>query len=149
MQENRQLKIHGAVLPPKKRAKDVQKSRKAAQSDIPPADSEILDISTDESLTSDGAFDKNNHQRVVSTANKFSVMNEIFIKPNAFLVARPDQMTLHRRPDRYTSSSSKRAAIVAELYDELAEDLHTLLEKNVAFRKTVRDLFAEINVQTF
>lgn len=137
------MKIHGdSVLPSKNAAKGGQKSRKAAHSNhIPPADSEILDVSDDESPISDSGLDENNHKRVVSAASKFSVMNELFVKPNVFLVSRPSRKALHEMPDRYTSFESKRAAVVAELYHELPEDHHTLLENNIGFKKAVSGLF--------
>lgn len=115
--------------------------RKEVHGNIPRADSEILDISASESLISDSGLDENNRKRVVSAANKFSVMNELFLKPNVFLVARPSRKSLPQMPDRYTSSATKRAAVVAELYNELPEDHHILLETNIAFKKTVCGFF--------
>ena len=99
-----------------------------------------ISASSEKSLIPDSGLDMNSHRLTTSAASKFSVMNELFIQPNVFLMARPKYTILHRRPERYATSDSNQIAVVAELYDELMEDLHPLLESNVEFRKMVCDL---------
>ena len=134
--ENKRLKIQGAsTQPTKKVAKGNNLNAHPSTSEIP-----SISASSEKSLIPDSGLDTNSHRLTTSAASKFSVMNELFIQPNVFLMARPKHTTLHRRPERYATSDSNQIAVVAELYDELIEDLHALLESNVEFRKTVCDL---------
>lgn len=97
---------------------------------------EILDQEDSLNSEDDIGMEKNTHKRIVTFGSKFSVMNELFIQPNAFLVARPSRAS-SLVPTRYSSTESKRAGIVAELYEEVPEDCHILLETDLAFRQTV------------
>ena len=85
---------------------------------------------------SGAGLDENTRKRVVTFGSKFFVMNELFIERRSFMVARPENIS-SQMPARYGSLKLRRAAVVAELYEEVSKDCHILLEQNVAFRQTV------------
>jgi len=77
------------------------------------------------------------HQRKIeSLGKKFGVMNELFVPPTAFLVAKPMFDPLDE--SRYTSPAGTLNGVVAELYDEIPVSLHNLMEEHSYFREMVR-----------
>lgn len=112
---------------------------------------EILEEEDESSnIEDDVGLDKNTHKRVTTFGSKFSVMNELFIQPGVFLVERPSRVS-SLVPTRYNSAASKRAGIIAELYEEVSEDCHILLETNLDFRQTVSlhsNTFFEMGILT-
>lgn len=89
-------------------------------------------------MNSDGADpDKNTCKRITTFGSKFSVMNEIFIQPSVFSVPKPPSHGSSLEPTRYASVASRKAGVVAEIYEEIPDDCRTLLETNLAFQKRV------------
>lgn len=74
-------------------------------------------------------------QRISLHARKFCVMNEIFVPEAAFLTPNPDFDPLDQA--RYTSEDFMRKGVIAELFEEVPENLHEKMEFTGAFRDTV------------
>lgn len=76
-------------------------------------------------------------RRIGVYARRFGVMNEVVVSRHVFLQPRP--RGIHSDdPDRWKSEESARQGLIAELYEELPDDMHTMLQKNPSFRDTVR-----------
>lgn len=141
-EENRRLKIQlGTALnaPPKKKSvANDKKSKEPMHVKDSELESEPEILSEQEDLMdSDGMnLDNNTRKRTVAFGSKFSVMNELFIQRSVFLVAKPSRAS-SMAPTRYSSVASKKAGVVAELYEEIPNDCHILLETNLAFQKKV------------
>jgi len=75
-------------------------------------------------------------QRIGVYARRFGVMNEVVVSRTAFLQPRP--RGIHSDdPDRWKSEESACQGLIAELYEELPDDMHTMLQKNPSFHDTV------------
>jgi len=69
---------------------------------------------------------------------KFGVLNELFVPGAAFLVAKP--MFDLQDKSRYKTPTGILDGIIAELYDQIPENLHKLMEDHSYFRDTVSNL---------
>ena len=74
----------------------------------------------------------NDDQRTSLHAQKFCVMNEIFVSEAAFLTEDPnfDPMDL----DRYISEDSIRKGVISELFEEVPKNLHDNMRESATFR---------------
>jgi len=75
-------------------------------------------------------------RRIGVYARRFGVMNEVVVSRDAFLQTRPRGINSDD-PGRWKSEESACQGLVAELYEELPEDMHIMLQKNPSFRDTV------------
>jgi hypothetical protein len=109
-----------------KQAKSQAKSAKATASSSAP--------SAGQGGTSD-AIDRGVAQIGVY-ARKFGVMNEVVVSRGAFLLPQPRGINSDD-PDHWKSEELALQGLVAELYEELPEDMHGMLLKDPKFRDTV------------
>jgi hypothetical protein len=75
-------------------------------------------------------------QRIGVYARRFGVMNEVVVSRDAFLQPRPRGI-YSDDPNHWKSEESVRQGLIAELYEELPDDMHAMLQKNPSFRDTV------------
>ena len=75
-------------------------------------------------------------ERISLHARKFSVMNEPFISNDAFLKARPIDVRSDN-PRRWDTPESALRGLIAELYEEVPRELHSMIEKHTRFRDLV------------
>ena len=68
---------------------------------------------------------------------KFAVMNELYVPRGAFMVVRPADV-YSDDPHRWDSQTSAMRGVVAELYEEIPEDLHDMLAHHSSFRNKVQ-----------
>jgi hypothetical protein len=66
-------------------------------------------------------------------------MNEIFVPKDVFLQPRP-QGIYPDDLDRWDDDEKAKICLIAELYDEIPESLHGMLEKTSSFREKVQSL---------
>jgi len=76
-----------------------------------------------------------NDERIALHGRKFGVMNEIFVVEAAFLVA--DSGFSPMDNTRYTSQALILQGVIAELFEEVPEDLHGLMKEHTHFRDLV------------
>lgn len=78
-----------------------------------------------------------NDSLIALHARRFGVMNEIFVSKDMFLQARPLNI-YSDDPDRWDNDENMKQCIIAELYEEIPQSLHDMLEKTTTFRDTVQ-----------
>ena len=83
----------------------------------------------------DKAVKGKDDDRIALHARKFCVMNEVFVPEAAFLTKDPNFDPLDS--ERYKTPDSIRNGIIAELFEEVLEDLHKLLQESGSFRDLV------------
>ncbi|KAH9476949.1 hypothetical protein JR316_0010865 [Psilocybe cubensis] len=76
----------------------------------------------------------NKDKRIAQLGRRFGIMNEPFVPPAAFLVARPSTFSTDAK--RYESEMSQLNGVIAELFEEIPKDLHGDLKGSPDFRKT-------------
>jgi hypothetical protein len=64
-------------------------------------------------------------------------MNEMFLAKDVFLQSRPHNI-YSDDPDRWDDDEKTKECIIAELYEEIPEILHEMLEKTASFRDKVQ-----------
>ena len=70
--------------------------------------------------------------RIALHARKFCVLNEIFVPEAAFLTRDPNFDPMD--PEHYKTADSIRNGIIAELFEEVPDDLHELMQESRSFR---------------
>lgn len=76
-----------------------------------------------------------NDERIALHGRKFGVMNELFVAEAAFLVAESGFNPMDNT--RYTSPALILQGVIAELFEEVPEDLHGLMKEHTHFRDLV------------
>lgn len=76
-----------------------------------------------------------NDERIALHGRKFGVMNELFVAEAAFLVAESGLNPMDNI--RYTSPALILQGVIAELFEEVPEDLHGLMKEHTHFRDLV------------
>ena len=79
----------------------------------------------------------NNDALISLHARRFGVMNEIFVSKDVFLQPRPPNVYSDDL-DRWDNDENSKRCVIAELYEEIPESLHDMLEKTTIFRDTVQ-----------
>ncbi|KDR65151.1 hypothetical protein GALMADRAFT_260311 [Galerina marginata CBS 339.88] len=72
--------------------------------------------------------------RIALHGRKFGIMNEPFVPDAAFLAPQPDCTSVD--PARYSTPETALEGVIAELYEEIPEDLHEKLLNLTRFRDT-------------
>lgn len=128
--ELRGLKIKYAELEQKykvakkkssKESKDDKGKDKGKTKDAKPANSKISE----------------NDEVIALYGRRFGVMNEIWVTKSAFLKPRPPDVRSDAL-DRWETKESAFKGLIAELYEEIPETLHPMLEKTAHFRDRFR-----------
>jgi hypothetical protein len=70
-------------------------------------------------------------------ARRFGVMNEMFVSKDVFLQPRPQNINSDD-PNRWEDDEKTKECVIAELYEEIPNSLHKMLEKTSSFRDTVQ-----------
>jgi hypothetical protein len=70
-------------------------------------------------------------------ARRFGVMNEMFVSKDLFLQPRPQNINSDD-PNRWEDDEKTKECVIAELYEEIPNSLHKMLEKTSSFRDTVQ-----------
>jgi hypothetical protein len=79
----------------------------------------------------------NDNEALISLhAHCFGVMNEIFVPKDVFLQSRPLNVSSDDL-DWWDNDENAKRCIIAELYEEIPNSLHDMLEKTATFRDTV------------
>lgn len=84
-------------------------------------------------------------ERIAVHARRFGVMNEMMVPKIVFLRARPIGI---RSDDsnRWNSELLALNGFVAEMYEEIPEDLHEMMAKHTSFRSTVRLIYSSMPI---
>lgn len=64
-------------------------------------------------------------------------MNEMFVSKDVFLQPRPQNINSDD-PNRWEDDEKTKECVIAELYEEIPNSLHKMLEKTSSFRDTVQ-----------
>lgn len=78
-----------------------------------------------------------NDSLIALHARRFGVMNEMFLSKDVFLQPRP-QDVYSDDSDRWDNDENAKRCIIAEIYEEIPESLHDMLEKTTTFRDMVQ-----------
>ena len=73
-----------------------------------------------------------NDSLIALHARRFGVMNEMFLSKDVFLQPRP-QDVYSDDSDRWDNDENAKRCIIAEIYEEIPESLHDMLEKTTTF----------------
>jgi len=75
-------------------------------------------------------------------AKRFGVMNEMFVLPGAMAVKRP--LTDSTDPDQYKSDLAALEGVIAEVYENIPDNLHEDMENSTQFRNLVSKLLLRV-----
>lgn len=78
-----------------------------------------------------------NDSLIALHARRFGVMNEMFLSKDVFLQPRP-QDVYSDDSDRWDNDENAKRCIITEIYEEIPESLHDMLEKTTTFRDMVQ-----------
>jgi len=85
--------------------------------------------------------------RIALHARKFCVLNEIFVPDAAFLTRDPNFDPMD--PERYRTADSIRNGIIAELFEEVPDDLHEPMQESGSFRDMASRQYYDYSLLTF
>jgi len=76
-------------------------------------------------------------QKIAMYGRKFGVMNDMFISRQVFM--QPRTAFSPEDPARYANDENKLKGLISELWEEVPQELHSVMEGHTRFRDIVRN----------